>query len=104
MKFIVTREVEVSGAPMQVRGVYLMWFVADHDELTAGHWQRMWWMARDLLCTGVLQRWAEVSVFSHCAPGKEEATFERLKTFVRAAVPEFQLVPAPVRLAGPGGP
>jgi hypothetical protein len=69
--------------------------VADNDEYTARHWQRMWWMARDLLTKGVLQRWAAVSVLASCAPGQEDATYERMKTFIRAAAPEFQLVPRP---------
>ena len=31
-----------------------------------------------------------------CAPGREEAAFERLKKFISASAPEFQLVPRPV--------
>jgi hypothetical protein len=64
--------------------------VAD-QELTADHLQRMWWMARDLIRTGILQRWAYVSCFSVCVPGQEEATYQRMKEFIVAAVPEFQL-------------
>jgi len=93
MKFIASREASVNGQPVQARGVYLVWFVADNDEYTARHWQRMWWMARDLLAKGVLQRWAAISVLASCAPGQEEATYERMKKFLQAAVPEFQLVP-----------
>jgi Protein of unknown function (DUF3485) len=104
MKFIATKEVTVNGAPLRARGVYLVWYVADHDEYTARHTQRMWWMARDLLRTGVLQRWAAVSFFSHCAPGQEAATFERMKALIRASVPEFQLVPTPLRTASAHSP
>ena len=96
-KFIATREVTVNGRTLSVRGIYVLWFVADSDEYTARHWQRMWWMARDLLCTGVLQRWASIGYFAHCAPGGEDAAFERMKKFIAASAPEFQLVP---RLAG----
>jgi hypothetical protein len=99
MKFIATKEVEVNGQPIRAQGVYLTWFVAQPDEYTASHSQRMWWMARDLLRTGVLERWAAVSFFSHCSAGQEEATFERMKTLIRAAVPEFQLVPHPAGTA-----
>ena len=60
------------------------------DEFTARHWQRMWWMARDLLRTGVLQRWASIGYFASCAPGQEEAAFARLKQFISASAPEFQ--------------
>jgi hypothetical protein len=93
MKFIASMDGTLNGQPAQVRCVYLVWFVAAHDEYTARHWQRMWWMARDLLRTGVLQRWAAVSVAAQCFPGQEDATYERMKGFIRAAVPEFQLVP-----------
>jgi hypothetical protein len=79
-----------------LKGVYVFWFVADGDEYTARHWQRMWWMARDLLRTGVLQRWAMISYFTVCTPGQEEAAFDRLKKFIAASAPEFQLVPRPI--------
>jgi hypothetical protein len=64
----------------------------------------MWWMARDLLRTGVLQRWAMISYFAVCAPGQEAATFERLKELIRASAPDVQLVPragGPTHLASP---
>jgi len=77
-----------------VRSLYVYWFVADH-ELTADHLQRMWWMARDLIRTGTLQRWAYVSCLAICVPGQEEATFRRMKQFIGAAVPEFQLTTGP---------
>ncbi len=75
-----------------LHGVYVYWFVADH-EYTREHWQRMWWMAKDLLQTGVLQRWAYITYFAVCAPGQEDATFERLSKMIAASVPEFQLAP-----------
>jgi hypothetical protein len=80
------------GKPFTVRGVYVYWFV-DESQITARHGQRMWWMARDLLLNGVLQRWAYVSCFSQCLPGQEQATFDRMATFIAESVPEFQLVP-----------
>jgi hypothetical protein len=93
MKFVATKQVTVHGQSVAARGIYVLWFVADNDEYTAKPWQRMWWMARDLLRTGVLQRWASISYFAHCAPGEEDATFERVKKFIIASAPEFQLVP-----------
>ena len=78
------------GQKVTLRGIYVYWFVAD-GELTADHLQRMWWMARDLICTGTLQRWGFVSCFAVCLPGQEETTFERMKHFIAAAVPQFQL-------------
>lgn len=76
--------------PHTEAGVFVYWFVAD-GELTADHKQRMWWMARDMLKTGVLQRWAYVICFAPCLPGDEDATFGHLKEFIAAAVPEFHL-------------
>jgi hypothetical protein len=104
MKFIVSREASADGKTRTIRGVYVRWFVADDNEYTARHWQRMWWMARDLLRRGVLQRWASISYFSVCAPGQEEAVFERLKKFINASTPELQLVPRPVEQARAAGP
>jgi hypothetical protein len=95
MKYITSRDMDNNGRKIEVRGIYVAWFVADNDEYTADHWQRMWWLARDLLRTGVLQRWALVSYFSVCLPGQEDATFERMKKLIAATVPEFQLVPRP---------
>jgi hypothetical protein len=82
------------GREHEIAGVLVYWFVAD-AQLTADHRERMWWMARDLLRKGVLQRWAYITQFSVCAPGHEEATFARISEFIRASVPEYQLVPAP---------
>jgi hypothetical protein len=79
------------GETTTLSGLYLYWFVAD-QRLTEQHWERMWWMFKDLLATGVLPRWAYVSCFSTCLPGQEDATFRRMQDFLAAAVPEFQLV------------
>jgi hypothetical protein len=94
MKMVTTKEIEIQGRKRPVRGIYAYWFVTE-DACTARHWQRMWWMAEHMVRTGVLQRWAYVSCFSVCAPGREAATFERMKTLMAAAVPQFQLYPRP---------
>lgn len=78
------------GEKVIARAIYVYWFVSD-NQLTADHLQRMWWMARDLIRTGTLQRWAYVGCLVVCAPGQEEAAFQRLKQFIAASVPEFQL-------------
>ena len=80
------------GQKQEVSGLYVFWLVADGEE-TPDNYQRMWWLARDLLRTGVLQRWAYVSYFSLCAPGQEDATFERMRKLIAATVPEYQLPP-----------
>jgi exosortase/archaeosortase family protein len=82
------------GKPLALSGVYAYWFVDDR-QVTADHKQRMWWLARDLVQTGVLQRWAYVTCFAICWPGQEDATFDRMQRFITAAVPEFQLTAGP---------
>ena len=81
--------------PSRSRAVYVYWYVAD-GELSASvsGGQRMWWMARDLMFKGVLQRWAYASCFAQCAPGEEEATYQRMKQLIVAVAPEVQLTPA----------
>jgi Protein of unknown function (DUF3485) len=98
MKWIISKTVQTpDGRKVKVSGLYVFWFVA-HNEETTSHWQRIWWMTRDLLTTGVLQRWAYVSYFAVCLPGQEDAAFERMKELIAASVPEFQLP-----LQQPGG-
>jgi hypothetical protein len=87
------RERTATGEPVAMRGIFLYWFVAD-NQLAADHFQRMGRLAWDMMRTGTLQRWAYISCFSVCPPGAEEATLARMKLFIAAAVPEFQLVPA----------
>lgn len=94
MKLLVTKRIQHQGQTVTLRGVYVYWFVAE-DAYTAQHWQRMWWMAKELIQTGVLQRWAYVTYFAVCLPGQEDATFERLQKLIAASVPEIQLVPKP---------
>jgi len=97
VKLVAAKEANIGGQMVKLRGVYVYWYVADGvvSASTSGI-QRMWWMARDLVRTGVLQRWAYVSYFSVCTPGQEEATFERLKTLIIESVPQFQHPPNPM--------
>jgi hypothetical protein len=96
VKLIATKPATLDGQPVTARTVFVYWFVAD-DALTASilGFQRNWWMARNLLTKGVLQRWAYVICQAVCWPGQEEATFERMKKFIAASAPEFQLTPGP---------
>ena len=99
MRLTATKLFQTAGGRVQaLRAIYAYWFVADH-QLTQDHGQRMWWMAKQLILTGVLQRWAYVSCFAVCLPGEEDATFERMSRFLAAAVPEFQLTTGPLRTA-----
>jgi hypothetical protein len=84
------------GKEQSISSVFIYWFVAD-SQFTANHRNLMWRIGYDLLRTGVLQRWAYVTFFSVCAPGQEEATYARMREFIAAAVPEFQLTPAPAK-------
>ena len=61
-------------------------------------------MARDLLTTGVLQRWAYISCLVEGDLGNDELLFARVSKLVAAAVPRFQLATGTaVRLARVAG-
>ena len=81
---------DAEGRKQKISGLYVFWFVADNEQ-TSSHGQRIWWLTRDLLTTGVLQRWAYVSYFAICLPGQEETTFGQMKRLIAASVPQFQL-------------
>ncbi|MFM8471410.1 MAG: exosortase/archaeosortase family protein [Limisphaerales bacterium] len=77
------------GQRETVRAIYVYWFVAD-GALTAHRAERLSWMAKELLRTGTLQRWAYVACLAQCRPGEEEKTFARVREFLAEAVPQFQ--------------
>jgi hypothetical protein len=93
MRVVATMDTEENGQPVRRACVYAYWFV-DANHFTEQHNQWKLWMVEDFLKTGVLDRWAYVTFYSVCAPGQEEATFERMKKLIAAAVPEFQRVPS----------
>lgn len=78
----------IDGKPAIIKGVYVFWFVAD-GLVTADYRKRMLWMARDLLVKSELQRWAYVSCFTTCLPGREEDAFAKISGWIAAAAPEF---------------
>ncbi|HUB86986.1 MAG TPA: hypothetical protein VMB22_03775 [Verrucomicrobiae bacterium] len=80
------------GKQVTTGGVCVFWFVADGDE-TPSHFDMMKKLALHLLKTGVMERWAYVSYFAPCAPGREDKTFARMKRLIAASVPEFQPPP-----------
>ncbi|MEQ2009072.1 MAG: exosortase/archaeosortase family protein [Limisphaerales bacterium] len=82
-----------SGQRVPLRAIYVYWFVAD-GAITAHRSERLASMAKELLRTGTLQRWAYVACFAQCLPGEEDKAFARVKEFVAEAVPEFQRVSA----------
>ena len=95
IKLIGTKEFIHEGQKFRARCIYVYWFVAQ-DTISAdpSGFKRAWLMSRELLRTGILQRWAYISYFAVCTPGQEEATFERMKKLIVESVPEFQLTPA----------
>lgn len=104
VRLVTVNDTTIEGRPRHTQGVYVYWYVADGVvDASVGGEKRMWLMARDMLLTGVLQRWAYVSCLAECAPGNEEATFERMKKLIAAAVPEFQKPPAKSPAAAAAG-
>jgi len=85
---------EDNGVSKMQSAVFVYWLVAD-NKFSSKEFQRMWWMARDLLTTGVMQRWAYVICYSPCEPGREDETFGELKEFITASAPEFHLAVGP---------
>ncbi len=93
MKWVISKTFESPvGQKQEARGFYVFWFVADNEQ-TTGNVQLQCHLVKDLLFTGVLQRWAYISCFAICAPGQEDAAFERMEKLIAAAVPEFQVPP-----------
>jgi hypothetical protein len=81
------------GKPQTLRGIFVYWFV-DGTHYTEKAWKwKAWWLPRDLVLNGVLERWAYVSCFSPCLPGQEAVTLARMKKLIVLSAPEFQLVP-----------
>lgn len=106
MKLVAQRvETLPDGRQELRRYLYVYWYVAD-GAVSAGTigFERMWLMAKELICTGVLQRWAYVSCLAVCLPGQEAATFDRLKQFIVASVPQFQYPPKQSELSASAKP
>ncbi len=90
-KITASREIEdENGKKQKLHGLYVYWFVAEND-LASEHLDRMWKMGKSMVTTGVLQRWSYVATLAHCAPGQEDPTFARMKEFIAASVPQFQI-------------
>lgn len=96
IKLTVAGDFKIEGRPVRAHGIYVYWYVADDAiSATPSGSDRMWSIARELITTGVLQRWAYVTYFAVCAPGQEDAAYERVKKLIQTSVPEFQLTPKP---------
>jgi hypothetical protein len=100
IKILGTDSKSVDGKTVTKACVYVYWYVADGAlSNDRSGMERMWWMAKKLVFTGVLQRWAYVRYYAFCDPGQEDATFAEIKRAIAASVPEFQLTPAPADAA-----
>jgi hypothetical protein len=96
IKIVATGTFMVGGKPTTKRCIYVYWYVADGAlSNDRSGFARMWSMARQLVFTGVLQRWAYVRFYGFCDPGEENATFDQIKQMIAASVPQFQLIPKP---------
>lgn len=90
-RMILDKDLPVGGGKTApVKGLYLYWFVADGKE-TPGQMDRMLMMAAEMARTGKLQRWAYVAYFTYCRPEQEAEALGRLRKFIAASVPQFQL-------------
>ncbi len=94
MKLTTSIQRRINGKPQKIHGLYTYWFVAD-QQMTPDHLERMMLMAKDMLTSNTLQRWAYITYFSVCYPGTEDAIFERMKQVMALTVPEFQISPGP---------
>jgi Protein of unknown function (DUF3485) len=92
-KWIVGKTIQTpDGQNQKISGLYVFWFVANHEQ-TTGIVPMQLRMMKDLLTTGVLQRWAYISYFTFCLPGQEKVAFDRMKKLIENSVPEYQLPP-----------
>ncbi len=89
-KLMMQRSITYHGEARQLSGIYLYWYVAD-SQLESNPFYRNLHSTAHLLKTGELDRWAYVGCLAVCWPGEEEATLARMKKFLAASVPEFQL-------------
>lgn len=91
---LTTSKLPSEGHTGEVRGIYVYWFVGD-GILSAdpSGLRRMWLSIKNLFATGEFQRWAYVVCFSVSETGQEGKVFNRMKQFIAASVPEFQLPP-----------
>jgi hypothetical protein len=88
-KLTATRQMQKNGR--MISCIYVYWFVSG-DKITSDEGSRLWSMWKTVLQKGRMERWAYISYFVTCVPGREQATFERLERFIRASAPDFQLV------------
>jgi len=70
---------------------YVYWFVSG-DKITADEGSRLRSMWKNVLERGVVERWAYISYFAPCLPGRESDSFRELQKFIEATAPDIQTV------------
>ena len=69
MKWVIHNSFQTpDGQKQEVSGIYVFWFVADHEQ-TTDNFQRMWWLARDLVAHGRVATLGLRFVFFHLCAG-----------------------------------
>jgi hypothetical protein len=95
-KMMMTRPDTLDGQVTTISGIYVYWFVADNHLLGRLQSVKGFWDSNvRLLTTGKMDRWAYVGCLGVCRRGDEDATYERMKKFIAASVPQFQLTVGP---------
>ena len=106
IKIVASGVQEVNGKSVTNKCVYVYWYVADGEISNDRRGiERMWDTTRELMFSGVLERWAYVRFYTFCEPEQEEAAYEQIRRMIAAAVPQFQItipVPATATVAAPG--
>jgi hypothetical protein len=96
IKLIGSREATIKGQKAVIRCLCVYYYVTDGAiSGSPTGMELMWQIARTQLTTGTMQRWAYVRFIAWCEQGREDAAFEKMKHFIAAAAPEYQLTPAP---------
>ena len=92
MKLTAIRQSPTTGQMLSC--LYVYWFVSG-NKITSDEGSRLMSMWKTVLQKGELERWAYISYFATCVPGKEQATYEQLQKFIQASAPDFQTVTGP---------
>jgi len=100
IELVGSREGTINGQRAIIRCLCVYYYITDGAiSGSPTGFEVMSKMARSLLTTGAMQRWAYVRYVAWCPQGQEDAALERIKKFIAAAAPEYQLTPAPKQTA-----
>jgi len=95
IQLVGSRQGTINGQKAVIRCLCIYYYVTDGAISGSPTGMEVFWkMARGLLTTGAMQRWAYVRYIAWCPQGQENATLEKMKKFIAAAAPEYQLTRA----------